>query len=223
MNHAISGAITAIPNGVPVAGRSSMRRVQLCVVLWLVLPSLAWAQGQPTPPPAPAAAQSPHNPAQEVAREQPEGAAIDVGPARLRIGGYVGVSGIYRSTNSGGGPGTAFATTPYEDTLPGNVSEARLTAQASRLSLRVDAPFPEARFRALSGYFEMDFVGATPGNIAITATSAGLRLRQAFADVQYGESFTLAVGQAFSLMTPAKRTLSVWPSEYELSQAVDLN
>jgi hypothetical protein len=192
-------------------------------MLLLAGPYAAWARQNPAPAAAPAAAQRPHNPAQEVAREQPEGPSIEVGPARLRIGGYVGVSGIYRSTNSGGGPGTAFATTPYETTLPGNVSEARLTAQPSRLSLRVDAPFPEARFHTLSGYFEMDFVGATPGNIAVTATSAGMRLRQAFADVQYGDSFALAAGQAFSLMTPAKRTLTVWPSDYEMSQAVDLN
>ena len=195
--------------------------------IWLLVaaspqPISASEQAQAAPAPQ-QTAQRPHNPAQEVARDQPEGAALDVGPAKLRIGGYLGVTGLYRSTNSGGGPGTAFATIPYENTRQGNVSETRLTAQASRLSLRVDAPFPEARFRTLSGYFEMDFVGATPGNIAITATSAGLRLRQAFADVQYGESFSLAAGQAFSLMTPAKRQLSVWPSDYEISQAVDLN
>jgi hypothetical protein len=165
----------------------------------------------------------PHNPAQEIAGRQPEGAALDVGPAKLRIGGYVGVTGIYRSTNSGGGPGTAFATIPYEDTLQGNVSETRLTAQSTRLSVRVDAPFPEARFRSLSGYFEMDFSGATPGTIAVTSTSAGLRLRQGFADVQYGSSFSLSAGQAFTLMTPAKRQLTIWPSDYEMTQAVDTN
>ena len=160
---------------------------------------------------------------QEIAREEPEGPALDVGPARLRVGGYLGVTGIYRSTNSGGAPGTAFGTTPYADTLQGNVSETRLTAQSSRLSIRVDAPFPEARFRSLSGYFEMDFSGTTPGNIAVTSSSAGFRLRQAFAEVQYGDAFTFAAGQAFTLMTPPKQQLSVWPSDYEMSQAVDTN
>jgi hypothetical protein len=167
--------------------------------------------------------QRPHVPGQEVAGEKPEGSAVDIGPAKLRFGGYVGATGVYRSTNSGGGIGTAFATTPYDNTLKGNVSEARLSAQASRLSVRVDAPFPEARFEKLSGYFEMDFVGSTPGNIAVSATSADMRLRQAFADVQYGESFFLSVGQAFSLMTAAKKQLSVWPSDFETTQAVDMN
>jgi hypothetical protein len=209
-------------------------------VWWLCLGTLSAAQppGQQEsqPPPAtqagstadpaqpPASGQPrPHNPGQEVAGEQAAGASLDLGPAKLRIGGYLGVTGIYRSTNSGGGPGTNFGTTPYEDTLPGSVSETRLTAQSSRLSIRVDAPFPEAHFRSLSGYFEMDFSGTTPGNIAVTSSSAGFRLRQAFADVKYGDKFSLAAGQAFTLMTPPKQQLSVWPSDYEMSQAVDTN
>lgn len=184
------------------------------------------APGAPatTPPPAQTPpAERPHNPGQEIAGAQAEGASLDVGPAKLRIGGYLGVTGLYRSTNSGGGPGTNFATIPFDDTLQGNVSETRLTAQASRISIRVDAPFPEARFTKIAGYFEMDFNGATSGNIAVTSTSAGFRLRQAFAEVHYGNTFSLTAGQAFSLMTPAKDQLSPWPSDVEISQAVDTN
>ena len=171
------------------------------------------------------AGERPANPTQEIAREQPEGPALDIGPARLRIGGYLGVTGIYRSTNSGGGTGTSFASIPYVDTVQGNVSETRLSAQSSRISIRVDAEFPEpeTRFRKLSGYFEMDFSGTTPGAVAVTSTSVGLRLRQGFAEVQYGRTFFLAVGQAFTLMTAQKNQLSIWPSDVELSQAVDTN
>ena len=176
-------------------------------------------QSQPQPPPPP----TPHNPGQEVAGERAEGPALDIGPAKLRVGGYLGVTGIYRSTNSGGGPGTNFATTPYDDTLPGSVSETRLSAQSSRLSIRVDAAFSEARFNRLAGYFEMDFSGATPGNIAVSSSSAGFRLRQAFTEVLYGDRFVFAAGQAFSLMTPPRQQLSIWPSDYELSQAIDTN
>jgi hypothetical protein len=182
-----------------------------------------------TPPPASAQgakpAQQPANPAQEVASEQPEGPALAVGPARIRLGGYLGVTGVYRSTANGGGTGTNFATIPYEDKVLGNVSETRLSAQSSRLSLRVDADFPESetRFRRLSGYFEMDFGGTTPGTVAVTSSSVGFRLRQAFAEVQYGRTFFLAAGQAFTLMTAHKDQLSIWPSDLELSQAVDTN
>jgi hypothetical protein len=178
-------------------------------------------------PPGQAAEQKPLNPTQEIAREQAEGPALEAGPARIRIGGYVGVHGIYRSTNSGGGVGTSFASIPYADTVRGNVSEARLSAQASRLSIRVDADFPPGpdgpRFRRLSGYFEMDFAGSTPGNIAVTTSGAGFRLRLAFAEVQYRQTVFLAAGQAFSLMTAPKDQLSLWPGDIELTQAVDLN
>ena len=120
--------------------------------------------------------------------------------------------------------GTNFATIPYADTVQGNVSESRLSAQASRLSIRVDADYPEGpRFHRLSGYFEMDFAGATPGNVAVTTSGVGFRLRLAFAEVQYGQTFFLAAGQAFSLMTAPKDQLSIWPADVELSQAVDLN
>ena len=199
-----------------------MQRIRIALGFGLFL-VIAVAGAAQTPPAQPAE-QKPLNPTQEIAKEQAEGPALAVGPAKLRIGGYVGLHGIYRSTNSGGGVGTSFASIPYEDTIRGNVSETRLSAQASRLSLRVDADFPQdARFRRLSGYFEMDFAGSTPGNIAVTTAGAGLRLRLAFAEVQYGDTFFLAAGQAFSLMTAPKDQLSMWPADVELTQAVDLN
>jgi hypothetical protein len=167
----------------------------------------------------------PLNPTQEIAGQEPEGNALDVGPAKLRLGGFVGVTALYRSTNGGGGIGTGFGTIPYADTLQGSISETRLSAQGSRLSLRVDASFPERRtgFHALSGYFEMDFNGSTPGTVAVTSTSVGLRLRHSFAVVQYGDAFFVSAGQAFTLMTPAKDQLTMWPSDYEMTQAVDTN
>ena len=199
-----------------------MQRIRIALGFGLFLVSAAPVVAQ-TPPGQPAG-QKPLNPTQEITKEQAEGPAIEAGPAKIRVGGYLGVHGIYRSTNSGGGVGTSFASIPYSDSVRGNVSEARLSAQASRLSLRVDADFPQGpRFRRLSGYFEMDFAGSTPGNIAVTTSGAGFRLRLAFAEVQYGDTFFLAAGQAFSLMTAPKDQLSMWPADIELTQAVDLN
>ena len=182
----------------------------------------------PTPPTAPnQQVQTVMMPQQEITGRQPTLPAIQVGPAQLRVGGYLGLTGIYRSTNSGGSTGTNFATTPFKDTVQGNVNETRLSVQASRLSLRVDAEFSEPnkapRFRNLAGYFEMDFGGVTPGTVAISSGSFGFRLRQAFATVGYGDTFSLAVGQAFSLMTPPDNQISMWPADYELTQAVDTN
>jgi hypothetical protein len=69
----------------------------------------------------------------------------------------------------------------------------------------------------------MDFNGTTPGTVAVTSSSVGLRLHHGFAEAQYGETFFVAAGQAFTLMTAAKDQLSIWPSDVELSQAVDTN
>jgi hypothetical protein len=162
------------------------------------------------------------NPTQEIAKETPEGAALIAGPTEIRIGGYLGMTGIYRSTNAGGGTGTSFGSVPYGDTLEGNLSEARLSAQSSRLSIRVNAA-PAAGRSMLAGYFEMDFNGSTSGTVAVTSTGVGFRLRHAFGVAQYQNKYAVAAGQAFSLMTPVRDQLSIWPSEYEMSQAVDVN
>src|SRR5262245_17572073 len=187
------------------------------LVPWLLVLTASSAAGQtpPTPP-------EQMNPTQEVAGEKPSGPAIVAGPTEIRIGGYLGLTGSYRSTASGGSPGTSFASIPYDDTVTGNVSEARLTAQASRLSIRVNAA-PAPNRSTLAGYFEMDFAGSVPGNVAVTSNSAAFRLRHAFGEAQFQNRYLVAGGQSYSLMTPPKRQLSIWPSDYELSSAVDQN
>jgi len=183
---------------------------------------LALAAADQAPASAPQVNAPPINPTQEIARERPEGPAIVAGTTEIRISGYLGVTGIFRSTNGGGGPSTNFGTIPYGDTTDGNLSEARLTAQPSRLSIRVNAA-PAPGRAALAGYFEMDFAGTVPGNVAVTSTSAGFRLRNAFGEGQFHGRFFVAAGQAFTLMTPARNQLSVWPSDFDLTNAVDMN
>ena len=176
----------------------------------------------------PAAAQTsaqppePINPTQDVAGETPQGPALVAGPTEIRIGGYLGITGIYRSTDTGGAPATGFGTIPYDNVLQGNTSEARLSAQASRLSIRVNAaPAPDRS--TLAGYFEMDFAGTVPGNAAVTVGGYEFRLRHAFGEAQFHNRFDIAAGQANSLMTPPSQQLSIWPADYEMSTAVDLN
>jgi hypothetical protein len=161
-------------------------------------------------------------PGQEFEKVKSDETAIEIGPATVRFGGYIALTSIWRSTTSGGGTGTKFNSFPFPNTVLGNDVETRLSAQATRLSLRVDAPFPDVgHFRNISGYIEADFNGTNPGNVALSSTSVGFRLRQAFAEVQYGDSWFVVGGQAFSLITPQKDQISVWPGDQELTQAVD--
>jgi hypothetical protein len=190
----------------------------------------AQAAQAPTPATAPNQGAQPEilPPQQEIAGRVSTLPAIPLGPAQLRVGGYLGLTGLYRSTNSGGNTGTSFNSIPYKDTVQGNVNETRLSPQASRL-FRVDADFPEPnrapKLRNLAGYFEMDFGGVTPGTVTLTSSSFGFRLRHAFMSADFGDEgkFNLAAGQAFSLMTPPEGQLSIWPSDFEMTQAVDTN
>jgi len=213
--------MSPLPQSLPRSGVVAALAVALLTV---AMASQTAAQPSAAPDQQPPV-ERPLNPTQEVAGATPQGPSLAVGPAQLRVGGYLGLTAFVRSTNGGGGVGTNFASIPYADTLQGNVSETRLSAQSSRITLRVDADFPEGkpRFRKLAGYFEMDFNGSVSGSIAVTSTSATFRLRHAFTEVQYGAAFSLAAGQAFSLMTPQKREISMWPSDVEMSQAVDTN
>ena len=75
-------------------------KVTPCVFA-IALFSMATAQTITAQSPAAAGQQPPVelNPTQEVAAEEPQGPSIAVGPAQLRIGGYLGVTGFYRSTS----------------------------------------------------------------------------------------------------------------------------
>jgi hypothetical protein len=105
-----------------------------------------------------------------------------LGPADLRVLGYVALSGIFRSASMGGGPGTSFQSVPYDNTPTGNITEIRTTTQTSRLALRIDVPFQRDR---LAGYVEADFSGATPGNALISSSSYGFRVRHAWIDFRH--------------------------------------
>src|SRR5262245_14507980 len=212
------------------------KAMQCAIFAFLVVLTSAQPQAPQGPDPATAPNQQVQSqqdqieelpPQQEITGRGTKLPSIRVGPAELRVGGYLGLTGIFRSTNSGGNTGTNFATIPYKDTVQGNVNETRLSPQASRLSLRVDAEFPEPnrapKLRKLAGYFEMDFGGVTPLTVALTTSSFGFRLRHAFMLAEYSEKFNLAAGQAYSLMTPPEGPLSIWPSEFETTQAVDTN
>ncbi len=119
-----------------------------------------------------------------------------------------------RSTNSGGNVGTSFTSLPFSDTVPGNTSEFRLSTQSTRLALRVDADLQNSK---VAGHFEMDFHGVDPGNVAVSSSSYGFRLRQAWFDYSKGK-FEITGGQLFSLMTPVKRDILPWPGDAAATQ-----
>ena len=149
----------------------------------------------------------PQNPINIVSPENP--LSIKIGSAELTPGGFVDLTGIFRSADVGSGLGTNFTILPYNNSLPlGRLSEFRFTGQGSRLSLRVDAQ--PGKSTGVTGYFESDFNGFEPANSNISTKSDTFRLRVAFVQVRHGK-WELVTGQTWSLLTPTRQGLSPFP------------
>ncbi len=135
--------------------------------------------------------------------------SIEIGGAQFTPGGFVDLTGIFRSRDVGSGLGTNFTTIPYSNSLPlGQLSEFRFTGQGSRLSLKVDAQPTEST--GVTGYVESDFNGFEPANSNISTKSDTFRLRLAFLQVRHGK-WELVTGQTWSFLTPTREGLSPYP------------
>jgi hypothetical protein len=135
--------------------------------------------------------------------------SVTLGGAYFTPGGFMDLTGIFRSRDVGSGLGTNFTILPYANTLPlGQLSEFRLTGQGSRLSLKVEAN--PAASTALTGYVETDFNGFEPANSNISTKSDTFRLRLAFVQVKHG-NWDVVTGQTWSLLTPNREGISPFP------------
>ena len=157
------------------------------------LPSGQNSQGQP-----PINIVSPENPF-----------SIKIGGAEFTPGGFVDLTGIFRSRDVGSGLGTNFTILPYSNSLPlGQLSEFRFTGQGSRLSLKVEAK--PTKSMNVTGYIESDFNGFEPANSNISTKSDTFRLRLAFLQLKSGK-WELVTGQTWSFLTPTREGLSPFP------------
>jgi hypothetical protein len=156
----------------------------------------------------------------EIADVTPDTPALQLGPAKIRLIGYPQLTTVWRSTNSGGGVGTSFANIPFNNTIPGNTSEFRISSQSTRLAIRADADLKSTK---AAGYFEMDFGGSpNSGTVAVTSSSYTFRVRQAWFDWS-NSRWELTGGQLFTLMTPMKKDILPWPGDVSITQVVDQN
>jgi hypothetical protein len=151
--------------------------------------------------------------------------AIHVGDADLLIGGFMDLTSITRSTNTGNGIGTNFSNFPFTTTTTGalnptgNLAETRLSAQNSRLTLQATSKVGSAN---LKGYLEADFLGNTAQNLNVTSNSDGLRLRLYWVQYTTG-NFEFLAGQSWSMITPNRNGISPMPGDLYYSQDVDTN
>ena len=163
---------------------------------------VAAARTNPAPAaPAPAKAEAPAHSAPPL--------GFELGGVHFKPGGFLDLGFVTRTKNVGSGVPTAFGAIPFGDSVQGQLSDVRFTAQNSRVSLSGDGAFGSIRFRA---YMETDFLGQAPANLAVTSNSGTLRMRQYWARVS-GRRWEILGGQAWSLLTPNRRGVEPDPSD----------
>jgi len=160
-------------------------------------------------------------PATEPIRKAP---ADDSSPLTIRIGkvsvtpyGFVDLTAILRDKDIASGLSTNFGSIPFSNTVAGHLSEFRFTAQATRLGARFDVRHGDADFL---GLIETDFLGNSPGNVAVTTNSNGLRLRLGWVDFRK-HKWELLAGQSWSLITPNRKGTSPIPADIFSTQNID--
>lgn len=164
------------------------------------------AARQPAAPPAPPETTPAAAPPPAAGPDKPNGTFM-LGSVKLTLGGFIDLTGYYRSRNENRGTGTGYATIPFYGPTPqGNSGEFGLSAQQTRFSLKADAPIgSDSR---IVGYGEMDFNNGAGGANSVQSNSYTPRLRQAFGQYEdeSWQAYVLA-GQAWTLATPFRKGL----------------
>lgn len=162
-------------------------------------------------------------PAPQAALARPEPASsplqFKLGDAYITPFGFMDMTLVSRSTNAGNALATNFGNIPFANTTKGALTETRLTAQNSRVGLRVDALVKGTK---LLGYLESDFVGFTPTNVSVSTNPDSLRLRQYFVQLNKGK-FEFLAGQAWGMETPNRVGISPLPADVFITQDIDVN
>jgi hypothetical protein len=150
-------------------------------------------------------------------------------PLQFRIGlatitpvGFVDAMSVFRTVNTGNGIGTNFGSIPFENTIPGHLTENRFSLQNSRIGARIDA---EVKCVHVMGYWESDFLGGSTAafpNLDVSTNSDIFRLRLFWVDLRMGKLEILG-GQSWSMMTPNRVGMSPLPSDIFYTQNLDTN
>jgi uncharacterized coiled-coil protein SlyX len=144
---------------------------------------------------------------------------FQIGDATFTPVGFMDFTAVWRSADQGGGIGTGFSGTPYNNAPLGRLPETHFSAQNSRVGMRVDSTYHDMKIR---GYLETDFLGNAAGSLAVTSNANTMRMRLYWVDLTKGNIEFLA-GQSWSMMTPNRKGISPMPSDIFYSQDMDTN
>jgi hypothetical protein len=121
----------------------------------------------------------------------------------LTFGGWVDLTGIYRSRNLASDTGSIYNFIPYAQSKNFKTGEARFSARQTRFSTLVEADADADTH--LAGYGEIDFEGAAQTANSVATNSFNPRMRQLSLAVDRADlGLHFLAGQSWSLIAPSK-------------------
>ena len=119
------------------------------------------------------------------------------------FGGWVDLTGIYRSRNLASDTGSVYNFIPFRQSRNFNTDEARFSARQSRFSVLAEGD--AGADTHLAGYGEIDFEGAAQTANSVATNSFNPRMRQLSLEVDRTDlGLHFLAGQSWSLNAPSK-------------------
>jgi hypothetical protein len=121
----------------------------------------------------------------------------------LTFGGWVDLTGIYRSRNLASDTGSVYNFIPFQQSKNFFTPETRFSARQTRFNLLAEGNVGAETH--LAGFGEIDFEGAAQTANSVATNSFNPRLRQLSLEIDRTDlGFHVLAGQSWSLLAPSK-------------------
>ncbi len=130
----------------------------------------------------------------------------DTGKSALSLsfaGSFLAFETVYREHQEGADIGSTFSGLPLPNVATSHLAENRFTARQSRISILAQGDVPNVPIH-LTGYYEMDFLGAAQTANSNESNSFTPRIRNIYSTADWKQEFgtlSLLAGQNWSLAT----------------------
>jgi hypothetical protein len=165
-----------------------------------VAQQLETAQAQNADATAAVLASIPTQVATAVAADKPKTDGFYYKGVKLTPGGFFALEDAYRSRDLGSDIASPFNSIPFASTKTGHDSEFNFSARQSRVSLLAQGAVNPST--VVSGYIEMDFLGASQSSNSNESNSYLPRVRHLYGTADWNDSgWHLLAGQTWTLAT----------------------
>ena len=128
--------------------------------------------------------------------------AIHYKGVTLTPGGFLAAEGLWRNHNESNDVISTFNGVPYNGSVNSQLTEFRMSARQSRIALLAEGKLSNMK---MTGYYEVDFLGAAPTANQNQSSSFTPRQRQLWGQVALSNGWTFTGGQTWSLWSSNKK------------------